>query len=421
MKVQEQIKWNEKLWVMSSWGSKKDENSGVYSYICNYYGIPFERFSYYTNFDVICKNALENLKELGELKPCFDYILIGESQDFSENFFELCAKVTRNCVYIAGDIFQNIFESTEMSKVEPQFLLNKCYRTDPKTLMGAHAIGMGLFEKKHKLRWLEDRAWNDCGYDIKKNNGYYDLYRKPLRRFEDLGDVNISSLVIMPLERDCYYAKIMEISEKIKKQNDTVEPDDIGIIFLENENANYDITNQLRVGVKEKFGWDTNVGYESKEKRKGTLFISNRNNVKGLEFLFVIAFMQDNLSDDLQMRNSIYMILTCSFITSYFILPVDDSDNLKEIVNGVNEVNQKGYLHIKEPSDLEKKRLNNAIIRRTNMLKSQKEIVDEIFEELGVKNELREKLRQIIKIMYKDETDREKLYDVIRVNCNLMN
>lgn len=421
MKVQEQIKWNEKLWVMSSWGSKKDENSGVYSYICNYYGIPFERFSYYTNFDVICKNALENLKELGELNPCFDYILIDESQDFSENFFELCAKVTRNRVYIAGDIFQNIFESTEMSKVEPQFLLNKCYRTDPKTLMGAHAIGMGLFEKKHKLRWLEDRAWNDCGYDIKKNNGYYDLYRKPLRRFEDLGDVNISSLVIMPSERDCYYAKIMEILEKIKKQNDTVEPDDIGIIFLENENANYDITNQLRVGVKEKFGWDTNVGYESKEKRKGTLFISNRNNVKGLEFPFVIAFMQDNLSDDLQMRNSIYMILTRSFITSYFILPVDDSDNLKEIVNGVNEVNQKGYLHIKEPSDLEKKRLNNAIIRRTNMLKSQKEIVDEIFEELGVKNELREKLRQIIKIMYKDETDREKLYDVIRVNCNLMN
>ena len=29
MKVQEQIKWEEKLWVMSSWGSKADRNSGV--------------------------------------------------------------------------------------------------------------------------------------------------------------------------------------------------------------------------------------------------------------------------------------------------------------------------------------------------------------------------------------------------------
>lgn len=36
MKVQEQIKWEEKLWVMSSWGSKADRNSGVYSYICNF-------------------------------------------------------------------------------------------------------------------------------------------------------------------------------------------------------------------------------------------------------------------------------------------------------------------------------------------------------------------------------------------------
>ncbi|HJD29242.1 MAG TPA: DEAD/DEAH box helicase family protein, partial [Candidatus Blautia avicola] len=37
MKVDEQIKWQERLWVMSSWGSKGDKNSGVYSYVCNYY------------------------------------------------------------------------------------------------------------------------------------------------------------------------------------------------------------------------------------------------------------------------------------------------------------------------------------------------------------------------------------------------
>lgn len=58
MKVDEQIKWNEKLWVMSSWGSKSDCNSGVYSYICSHYGIPFERFSYSETFDEVCKNAL---------------------------------------------------------------------------------------------------------------------------------------------------------------------------------------------------------------------------------------------------------------------------------------------------------------------------------------------------------------------------
>lgn len=420
MKVEEQIKWNEKLWVMSSWGSKSNQDSGVYSYICNYYNIVFERYSYYTSFDVVCRRALENLQNIKDFVPCFDYILIDESQDFSESFFELCAKVTKKCVYIAGDIFQNVFESRELTKVEPQFLLNKCYRTDPKTLMSAHAIGMGLFEKKHKLRWLEDRAWNDCGYDIKRNNGYCDLYRKPLRRFEDLGDVNLSSLVIMPTEREKYFEQIMETIKRIVDENPTVEADDIGIIFLENQNANYDIANQLEVEINKLYGWNVNIGYETKEKKSGTLFISNRNNVKGLEFPFVIAFMQDNLSDDLQMRNSIYMILTRSFITSYFVLPNDDSDSLKEIMNGVKEVNRRGYLHIEEPSEEEKRGLNNAIIDRTNMYKSQREIVDEIFEELDINKALREPLRIVIKALYKDELDREKLYEVIRTNYNML-
>lgn len=168
MKVEEQIKWEEKLWVMSSWGSKGNKDTGVYSYICDFYNIPFERFSYNTTFDVICKRALENLRHKDDFEPCFDYILIDESQDFTENFFALCCKVAKKCVYIAGDIFQNVFDSADISKVEPQFLLNKCYRTDPKTLMCAHAIGMGLFESNGKLRWLKDRAWNDCGYDIMK-------------------------------------------------------------------------------------------------------------------------------------------------------------------------------------------------------------------------------------------------------------
>ena len=145
MKVEEQIKWEEKLWVMSSWGSKGDKNSGVYSYICDYYNIPFERFSYNTTFDSICSRALDNLRKLDKFAPCFDYVLIDESQDFTESFFALCTLVTKGCVYVAGDIFQNVFERTDVSVVNPDFLLNKCYRTDPKTLMCAHAIGMGLF------------------------------------------------------------------------------------------------------------------------------------------------------------------------------------------------------------------------------------------------------------------------------------
>lgn len=199
-----------------------------------------------------------------------------------------------------------------------------------------------------------------------------------------------------------------------------MEPDDIGIMFLENINSNYTLVNQLKVAISETFDWDVNIGYETKEKKKGALFISNRNNVKGLEFPFVICFMQNNLNRDLQVRNSIYMMLTRSFLTSYFILPDENSANLNEIIHGVNEVNQSGYLHIEEPSDLEKERLNNAIIARTSVYKSQREIVEEILDELHVKSGLREKFHKFIGILHKEEMDRDKLYEIIMMNYSLM-
>lgn len=424
MKVDEQIKWNEKLWVMSGWGSKSDPDSGVYSYICNHYNISFDRFSYSTTFDSVCKKALERLNSLDKFETCFDYILIDESQDFTDSFFELCKKVTKNCLYIAGDIFQNIFERESVSEVHPDFLLNKCYRTDPKTLMCAHAIGMGLFSENPEqyMRWLDEKAWDACGYDIRKENGYYDLYRKPLRRFEDLGKTELKNIEIIPTDRSEYITCIIKIIAELQDNNPTLQPDDIGIMFLENTNENYTLANELQTVILENFKWKVNIGYESKEKKKGTVFVSNRNNVKGLEFPFVICLMQQKLDRDLQNRNSIYMMLTRSFITSYFIMPDEDADSVKMILKGVEFVNTKGYLHIKEPNEEQKIKLNNAIINKENIYKSQKDKIEEIMEKLGVEREYKTKLREIIKTAaYKEELDYDKLYEIIRMNYSLMN
>lgn len=421
MKVDEQIKWNEKLWVMSGWGSKGDCNSGVYSYICSYYHIPFERFYYGITFESVCKRALEALEELEGFQECFDYILIDESQDFSEGFFELCKKVTKNCLYVAGDIFQNVFDKEYISETSPDFLLNKCYRTDPKTLMCAHAIGMGLFmnEPDHYLRWLDDKAWEACGYDIRKNGGFYDLSRKPLRRFEDLGNTGIKNIEVFCINRRQYRDQILNIINELRKSNPTLRPDDIGIMFLENINLNYQLANDLQMAIEDKFEWSVNIGYESKEKRKGTVFVSNRNNVKGLEFPFVICVMQSTLDGDLQNRNSIYMMLTRSFITSYFILP-DDEKNIEKIKQGVDFVNREGYLHVKEPDRRQKEKLSNTVINRSNVYKSQHDIVDEIMDLLNVEKTYRSKLHNIIKNAYADEFDRDKLYDIIKMNYSYM-
>lgn len=418
MKVQEQIKWNERLWAINGWGSAKDKNSGLYSYICNYYNIPFERYSYNTTFDAVCKRALDNILKLENFSPCFDYILIDESQDFTENFFRLCEKVTKNTVYIAGDIFQNVFDEQIVSNVTPDFLLNKCYRTDAKTLMFAHALGMGLFEKK--LRWLTDEEWEACGYIIDKNNGNYNLSRKPLRRFEDLSEKDVKSIKLISAEQENYVSNILGILDEIVGNNPTVKPDDIGIIFLENTNTNYQLTNKLEMLINQRFGWDVNIGYETKTKIKDTLFISNRNNVKGLEFPFVICIMQSNLRPDLQQRNSIYMMLTRSFITTYFIIPESNGDLVQDLQNGINYINKNGILTIKEPSAREKEKLRNAIINKNKINQSHYDYVEEIMDEINITKDKREKLHRMIEYLCRDEFDRDKIREIIQVNSTLI-
>lgn len=419
MKVEEQIQWEKRLWVMRSWGSYSNQNSGVYSYICNYYHIPFRRFSYNCSFDTICREALSSLNEIDNFKSCFDYILIDESQDFSEGFFSLCEKVANKCVYVAGDIFQDIFENKPLTVVNPDFLLNKCYRTDPRTLMGAHAIGMGLFEKK--LRWLSREEWEACGYDVKKDGKNIELHRKPLKRFEDIDMSESDGITIIPSKENNYIDTTLDIIDTIRKNNPTVLPEDIAIIFMENIDENFKLASNLQIIIKEKYNWTVNIGYETKEKKKGTLFISNRNNVKGLEFPFVICIMQCMLTNNFSVRNSIYMMLTRSFLTSYLVVP-SMAKNIETIKKGIEFVNRRGYLCVEEPSDEEKKSLANAIINRNNVHKSLYDMAEEIMDEMGVANkENRKKLHEMTKTMFnKKEVPRDRLVEFIQTNCAMM-
>lgn len=418
MKVEEQIQWEKRLWVMRSWGSYGNPDSGVYSYICNHYHILFSRFSYNRSFDTICREALSRLNQIEDFQSCFDYILIDESQDFSEGFLALCEKVAKKCVYVAGDIFQDIFENKSLTVVNPDFLLNKCYRTDPRTLMGAHAIGMGLFEKK--LRWLKDDEWEACGYDVKREGKNIELHRKPLKRFEDIDMSESDGITIIPSGEDEYLFTVLATIDKIRACNSTVLPDDIGIIFMENVDTNFKLASNLQSMIKEKYNWTVNIGYETKEKKKGTLFVSNRNNVKGLEFPFVICIMQNVLTNDFSIRNSIYMMLTRSFLTSYLILP-SAAKNIEILKLGIEFVNRKGFLKVEEPSNEEKTRLANAIIKRTNLHKSLFDMAEEIMEEIGVTNkENRKIIHEMTKVMFNKEVDRDKLEEFIQTNCSMM-
>lgn len=397
MKVDEQIKWDERLWVMPSWGSRGKPNTGVYSYICSNYKLKFQPYSYISTFDEVCKFAIQELQVIKDFEPCFDYVLIDESQDFPQSFFELCELVTKHTIYLAGDIFQDIYDRTINQSVQSDYLLNKCYRTDPKTLMFAHAVGMGLYESP-VIRWLDDDEWISCGYKIKREKSNFILSRIPLRRFEDFDTSNIDNIEVVSSdgENEKMEDAIINIIDSIRSNHSTVHAGDIAIVFLEGKfNSNYTLADSLAVTIGNKYSWNVVKGYETKDSTRDAVFISNRNNIKGLEFPFVICLVRGKVTDNIFDRNTIYMILTRSFITSYFI--INDMDSNSDFIAvykaAAKSISDSGIMCLREPPEEEKEMQNKKVrIEVTKNQRPLREVIEEVFvkyPELTKKNKER--------------------------------
>lgn len=420
MKVEQQISWNERLWCVHAWGSQYDVNSGAYRYICDFYGISFYRFSYVMTFDKACQLALEEIKKLPQkdLKHCFDFMLVDESQDFPASFVELCELVTRDTIYVAGDIFQSIFDTNISNEIQPDFLLSKCYRTDPRTLMFAHGIGMGLFEKE-PLTWLMNDEWEACGYIVDyPERTKLRLKREPLRRFEDVTDAKIHSVELVNSTYETEEKNILSLLHRIKEENPTVLADDIGIIFIDQAKSIFKIADKLEVSVPRLFKWKVNKAYESKEKVKDTLFISNKNHVKGLEFPFVICVTRD-ISRSHSYRNSLYMMLTRSFIRSYLLLGDGDKILQTEIENGLQIINDCGYMDIAVPSQEVISRIRTTIKYDEKNI-SHYDLVNKVFDELNVEAIFRPQLYEMVKAIIPDTFDTERIAKVILFNYEEM-
>lgn len=410
MKVTEQIEWDERLWCVNAWGKSADENSGIYSRICHYYGIPFYNYKQ-QNFKEACSLAISELRKKqkqGNWSFAFTYMFIDESQDFDESFFELCEIVTEKKVYIAGDIFQSIFDVKRADTVRPDFLLSKCYRTDPKTLMFAHALGMGLFEKK-KLWWIEKKAWERCGYNVKQDGNELILTREPIRRFEDAGD-DYESLKISQTKN--FSSSVPSLIKNIKKEYETLKPDDVCIILIDDANYIYAMADEIEQSVKRCLGWNVNKAYDTKTKVENTLFITNRNNAKGLEFPIVICYTK-SIKPMASYRNTLYTMLTRSFIKSYLIFPTGEDTGLNdEIMNGVKSIMESGMMRIAMPTEKEKEEIWTRFDIE-NQPMSLHDRADKIMNDLKVKPRSREKIFEMIKAMDTEDTYSDEMSDVL--------
>ncbi|WP_148569663.1 DEAD/DEAH box helicase [Leclercia adecarboxylata] len=349
MRVERQIDWNNKLFCFHSWGSGKDPYSGMYRYICYYYEISFGSLAA-GSFDELCQKAINDIRSQNDQnKKAFDYVFIDEGQDFSPSFVELCELVTEKKVFVAGDVFQNIFRPIDENVNRADMLLKKCYRTDPKNLMFSHALGMGLFEEP-VLRWLKPNEWDACGYNYSESGLNALLSRDPLRRFEDIPSDYKSTHIHTLNSQETISEKIISVISDIRRRHPTTEQGDIAIIFIDRGQYIYDAISRLRLDIKQQLNWDSNVSFESKARQTDKLFISNINNAKGLEFPFVICFAR-KLQRHPSFRNALYTMMARSFLESHLMLSNSAEDETtNKVTMGLENLTHDNNLCVRIPT-----------------------------------------------------------------------
>ena len=417
MKVTQQIEWNKRLWCTHAWGSSSFPFSGLYRYICYFYKIPFHGYSPSYSFDSVCLEAITHIKAKKKdrgFEYAFDYVLIDECQDFKPSFIELCRLVTSKKVYLAGDIFQSIFSDFDQNDYEADYYLSKCYRTDPKTLMISQALGLGLFESL-RLRWLSEDNWKACGYSYEDIGEYISLSRDPVHRFSD-DEEDINSFIVKRFNTESPVDQIIEIIKLIKRDYSNVCPGDISIIMLDQNSDIYEWANNLERRLYSTFKWESNKAYETKAVEGDKVLISNRNNVKGLEYPFVICVTKA-IAKSYGYRNALYTMLSRSFLTSYLLISgTDENGYEKGICDGVREVINEHKMTIRKPTDEEKLAIETRFTKAQNeILKPFDERLSEVISSLGLPKEKRAQLNKIVSSLHWEDLSNEELESKVRL------
>lgn len=375
----------EKLKCFHAWGSLNEPNSGTLRYICYFYDLPFYSLRDAGTFNNACERTIINLQHSENFKcgeKAFDYLFVDESQDFPKSFFRLCDMVTDKHVFTAGDIFQNIFTISQKDLSEPvQILLNKCYRTDPRTFMFAHGMGMGLFERQ-KNTWLTDENWKKCGYQIEKvNNGKsYRLSRLPVKRFEDI-PADFQSMKVFVSGN--YMIPLIRVIERWREDYSSLTPDDIGIIFIDEKSYIYTEAQKIADYLNRKYGWEANLAFTSKKRKPGQVFISNRNNVKGLEFPFVVCLTHE-IQDSMYYRHTLYTMLSRSHLQSILIVGSMPKDLNERLNHAANEIMSAGKMTVNVPTEDEMRHIENLALETQKLKLSIEERIDSICRTLQI-------------------------------------
>lgn len=270
--------------------------------------------------------------------------------------------------------------------------------------MFAHGMGMGLYEK-HKINWLSDEDWEKCGYEIEKldKSSKYRLTRKPVRRFEDI-PLDYKSISIFVTSN--FLLPIIRKIDEWKNDYPTLTPDDIAIILLDNRQDSYTLASLISQAITRKYEWECNLAYISKKKIANKLFISNRNNVKGLEFPFIIC-LTNKILDSLVYRHTLYTMLSRSHLQSVLVVGEMDDKLKDDIIKATNEIMSYGHVTVDVPNEIERKRINEIILHTSKLKLSFEERVNTICKKKNIPESNSSKILSFLRDLELEISDRE--------------
>lgn len=277
--------------------------------------------------------------------------------------------------------------------------------------MFAHGIGLGLFEPK-KLNWFDKEGWERLGYKVDDGHseGTIILSRYPIHRFEDI-KIKSSVEIINNINIDNIILTIRNLMD----ENSDIHPDDIAIIFIDDNKEIYSYIDKLSLSINRQLNWLVARGYETKEVIRDHIYITNPNNVKGLEFPFVIC-ITNKIIDSYRYRNTLYTMLTRSFLKSF--LMVENNDGLEIFRDGLQMINSKSYIETKIPTSDERKEIEQTLLKyQDDINMSYKDFLESIFEEIKINDiKTKERLEEALLQTSFDKFDREKTMAFINAN-----
>ena len=114
------------------------------------------------------------------------------------------------------------------------------------------------------------------------------------------------------------------------------------------------------------------------------------------------------------------MTLTRSFLKSYLILSSNqDATVLQQVREGLNVINQHGYIEVQPPTEQEKAAIRTTI-KHSSSPGSYFDFLELIFDKISVLPLFRDKLRSTVMMTLGEEYDPDVVESVARFNYDAM-